>query len=633
MNRGKEIMVTSTSGGIGRDRDPDPTPRVFCSLILAGALGLAVQPLTAASLTASCDAQAAGRCYNAGAFELTASSPGADRFKICRSHDTTGWGGCDVLVSGSVPAVGGVGTFTVYGEHLATDGFRRAYYVSACDAAGTCSKWKDSAPVYVYRDTSAPDPVSVTTASPWLIDDGSVYQVVATASDATSGVAEVRVQINRSGSSAEEPRGIFTWNESVYRWSLDRVPCTGGGFASKYPGGFRPTTVTLVGCSTSESAGTRTVTFELLPNPTFGARRAANDISLRSFDRVDNRSSWQSFDLDFSSLRSWFHQADGIGYQGIVDGAGLEEANQTGVAVDVGTLLYLRKECSASYWRNVDTAGILAAYQAQNVKAMVILENFLFKNVNDPVGDDCQPLDPPPVPDPSPCFNDTKWRLVPDWRERLAEFDALHGAYLTPDTVALMLVSSEVNDRCFDLAEVEEVADEIRARFPDLPLAMIYGATHGTDGVRESQPPPPYFPAVFDIVGLFSYNLYDVNDPLEPRNATGTFYDPEDPENPLTIYGDLLSKLQPHQEVLLVFEANYGGPKSTLGWNPEELGDVALHDADFTSYRPEITILGGFTWQGLLGLPQSVIDLHADLACSYVDNDSPLCGPELDPMP
>lgn len=607
---------------------PTRTLPAVAALLVVCAVASPAAAVSPPSLSAACGAEVDGQCYTAGAFELTASSPEATRFKICRSVDTTGWGGCDVVVSKTVSAVDGVGTLTIDGDHLPSDGFRRAYYASACDASNVCTRWKHSQVVYVSRDASWPDLQSASTAAAWVVDDGSVQEIVATAADDGSGIAEIRVQVNLQGDNAGEPRGLFSWNESFYRWSWsdDLAECEGGGFASKHPKDARPTTVTLVGCRTSANGGTRTVTFEVRPNPTFGVAELAHDVSLRAFDRLDHRTGWQNFDLDFSSLRSWIHRADGIGYQGILDGAGLQEASDAGIGVDVATLLYQRKECAPYYWRTVDTEGIVGAYQAQNVKAMVILENFLFRDVNDPEGDDCEPLEPPPKLQPSPCFNNAKWRLVADWRERLAEFVTLHGEHLTSATVALMLVSSEVNDRCFDLAEVEEVAEEVRIWFPDLPVAMIYGATHGADGERKSQPPPASFPPVFDIVGLFSYNLYDVTNPLEPRNATASFYDPEDPENPATIYGDLLGKLQPEQQVLLVFEANMGGPKSDLGWLPEDLGEVALNYADFNSQRPEITILGGFTWQGLLSLPQSVLDVHAEMVCRDVINDSPVCG-------
>ena len=610
-------------------KDPLAARRDFCHGLLgivliatAGPAEAIVTPVAAVS----CGALVDGRCYSSGAFELILTSVDVERFKVCRSFDTTGWGGCDVLVSDAVPAVNGQGTIAIAGDHLPADGLRRAYYVSACDAAGACTPWRDNDEVYVYRDTSVPDPQSVTTAADWIVDDGSVQQIVATVTDAASGVGEVRLQINREGANAGQPRGLFAWHRSVFRFAADRVECVGGGFASKHPKLHRPTTVTLVGCHAAETADALSVTFEIEPNPTFGARTAAHDVSLRTFDRVDNRSSWRSFDLDFSSSRPGDEPGEGIGYQGILDAAGLDQALAEGIGPNLATLLYQRKTCAPFYWRNVDTAGILDAYRQHGVQAMVILENFLFRDVNDPQGDDCLPLDPPPPFDPSPCFADSKWRRFPDWRARLDEFAALHGAHLTAEDVAFFLVSSEVNDRCFDLAEVEEVAFAVRERFPAVPLAMIYGATHRPGDELESQPPPPFLPAIFDVVGLFAYEVFDVNDPFEGRNVTASYYDPQRPENPSTVYGDLLAKRHPHQRVMLVFDANFNGRKQSLGWLPEDLATVARNYADFMAHRPEVTMMGGFTWQGLLALPESVRDVHRQLVCERFDNASPLCA-------
>ncbi|MEM1206149.1 MAG: hypothetical protein AAGN66_23160, partial [Acidobacteriota bacterium] len=161
----------------------------------------------------------------------------------------------------------------------------------------------------------------------------------------------------------------------------------------------------------------------------------------------------------------------------------------------------------------------------------------------------CQkPKQPPPTPGTSACFEDQKWELLDDWMDRLDLFESLHGSRMTPDNVEFFLISSEVNDRCFDLDEVEEVALEVKRRYPAIPVAFFYGATYDRFGQRASQPPPVRFPAVFDVVGLFSYDIFDLIDPHEARNSTGTYYNPEQPNDLSTIYGDLLDKLLPHQE-------------------------------------------------------------------------------------
>ena len=583
------------------------------------AAALAAVPAVPPQPLPTCDASVAGRCYNQGGFTLSAVSQGAHHYRVCRSHDTSGWGGCNQVISQHTSS-----SLSIEGEDLPADGFRRAYYWSACDAAGQCTQWKDNPEVYVYRDMTDPAAVSVETDPVWVVDEGSLQVLTVTAADSGSGVGELRVAIDLPATGGSDPRGMVSWRAVGYRFAADQMPCVGGGFASKHPAVHNPTTVTLVGCSTTSTGDRRTVAFELRPNPTFGALPAF-DVSLRAWDRVGSASRWARFDLDVASVRPNDRKGERIGYQGIVDATGLAAAASEGIGVNLATLLYQRKQCAPFYWPTVDTAGILSAYRQRGVQAMVILENFLFRNVNDPQGDDCQLLDPPPPLDPSLCFADNKWRLFPDWRARLDAFVAIHGPDLVTEDIAFFLVSSEVNDRCFDLSEVEAVALAVRDRFPTVPLAMIYGATHRPGDELESQPPPPYVPAAFDVVGLFSYEVFDVNDPLEPRNATARYYDPQQPENLATIYGDLLAKLHDHQRVLLVFDANLNARKESLGWQAEDLAAVAHNYADFMAHRPEATMMGGFTWQGLLALPQSVRDAHRTLACERFDNLSSAC--------
>ena len=476
---------------------------ILCALSLA----LAAWPASAAppvpsQPTASCDATVSGQCYVDGSFSLSSFSSGADHHQVCRSNDTTGFGGCGVVMTTHTGP-----TFTVSGSHLPSDGFRRAYYFRACDAGNDCTRWADSTPRYVYRDVSppstpgatstaclhqssgcwvrhgftisasaasdggsgvgayeicrsqdstggfagcsvfmttsggtsfavsgshlppdgfrrayrfrardrvgntgewnsplyvrvdrhnpavsasnassswfasrsltisaadagggsaansglaqvryrwnavhngsctsgtatsngapieapagdnrlylcardhtdrvgfwdgryrvdatAPQPGSVTTSSAtWAVDDGSTYSLTATATDSRSGVSDLRLQINRAGGNAANPRGIFAWRSSGHVWSADRVACAGGGFASKHPTTANPGTVTLVGCTSSLSGNSRTVTLTVLPNASFGEFGPINDVSLRARDAVGHWSSWQAYDLNFAT--------------------------------------------------------------------------------------------------------------------------------------------------------------------------------------------------------------------------------------------------------------------------------------------------------------------------------------------
>lgn len=599
------------------------------------------QPPPPSEAVATCVATVGGECYVAGSFSLDAVSQGADYFRVCRSQDTDGWGGCNTVIAHNAQM-----PFAVSADDLPSDGMRRAYYVSACDAQGKCTRWSDNDEAYVWMDSSKPSvPTASVSSSVWKVDRTALYEIEITATDATSGVGEIRVVINLYGSNSANRRGFFSWrhDDLDYAFEKDRIPCDGGGWASMHGTLHGPTRTTLLGCDTSLlSGGERRVTFTVRPNETFGVFGPVNDVAARAWDHLGNRSSWTQFNLNFSTVRPFDAPGKLIGYQGILSADGLAVAEQEGIGVNLATLILQRRTCAPFYWRSVDSEQILGDFANRGVRAMVVLENFLFKNVNDSAGyyDDCDdPALPPPL-EPTTCKNGALWRRLPDWRTRLDTFDELHGSGVTSDSVAFFLIASEVNDRCFDLEEVEEVAQEIKSRYPNVSAGFIYGATYFRDGTRLSEPPPPYFPAIFDVVGLFSYDNFNVNDPLEQRNATDLYYNPEDPGDLSTVYGDLLSKLHRHQEVFLVFDADYsGGPdpcvdpngepktgNAAQGWCPDDLADVADNYAEFMTFRPEVTMLGGFTWQSLLDLPQSVRERAAEMVCYAFDNHSWFCN-------
>lgn len=355
-------------------------------------------PTTPGPTTVDCAYSTNGECWVTGAFTATAApstdaGTGVDGYQFCRSHDTTGWGGCAVNI---VPA-GSAGTSeAVSGSHLPSDGYRRAYRFRARDGLGQWSAW--NTPRYVrvdryaptvsasnassqwftsrtatvsaadgtgggaansglaaarfrwngvlngactngtatsagatlsvpegdntlylcardqtgrvtkwngtYRvDSTGPSLDSLTVSSGfWSIGDGSTYQITARASDTGSGVRELRALINLKGDNSDQRRGNFSWRDDSlgYLWTADRVPCTGGGFASKRPDAFNPDTVTLVGCTTSLAGAQRTVTFTVRPEASFG-EIAPNDIAFWARDFELNPRGWKNFDLNFAA--------------------------------------------------------------------------------------------------------------------------------------------------------------------------------------------------------------------------------------------------------------------------------------------------------------------------------------------
>ncbi len=174
-----------------------PTPRRLALLpglalsallfpFLCGA-ALAAPPAPGQAV-ASCDAVVAGKCYVDGNFTLTATSPGANHYRVCRSNDTTGWGGCNHVISFNTGS-----TITVSGSDLPGEGFRRAYYYSACDASNSCSPWGDNPEAYVQMDTTGPTAPGPSTVN--CVQSGSECWAqgpftvsVTAASDSGSGV-------------------------------------------------------------------------------------------------------------------------------------------------------------------------------------------------------------------------------------------------------------------------------------------------------------------------------------------------------------------------------------------------------------------------------------------------------------
>lgn len=133
-----------------------------------------------------CDATVNGKCYVDGAFNISTTSQGAHHFRLCRSNDTTGWGGCNQVISFNTGA-----TVNINGSHLPSDGFRRAFYFSACDNNNDCTPWGANPEAYVQMDLTGPtapgaSTVSCSSGTCWV--QGNFTVSVTPASDSGSGV-------------------------------------------------------------------------------------------------------------------------------------------------------------------------------------------------------------------------------------------------------------------------------------------------------------------------------------------------------------------------------------------------------------------------------------------------------------
>ena len=227
-------------------------------LVLSTAPVLGETPPVPSQPVAECDAVVDGKCYVSGPFSISAFSAGADHYQVCRSHDVTGWGGCDQgVTSNSGPTV------LISGSHLPSDGFRRAFYFRACDIDNNCTGYAANDETYVEMDLtgpSAPGPSSVPCA---YVEGGDCW--------VTEGFPLSTTNPTDSGSGAGSSR--------YYCRSHD-VP---SGF-----GGCDVPILEKVGCSSiPPSSACRFIIETHLPSD--GFRRA---FYVRAYDRVGNAGDW-----------------------------------------------------------------------------------------------------------------------------------------------------------------------------------------------------------------------------------------------------------------------------------------------------------------------------------------------------
>ncbi|HWN41720.1 MAG TPA: hypothetical protein VNW71_05830 [Thermoanaerobaculia bacterium] len=152
-------------------------------------------PTVPGPTAASCDYSASGECWVTGDFVASVSPAsgglGSLVYQICRSNDTTGWGGCDANLT-----LNGGTSITVSGSHLPADGYRRAYYFMAWDSAGALGGW--NTPLFVRVDRYAPSVGASNASDLWY----SSRTATISASDSHSGLQSVRYSWNSAPNSS-----------------------------------------------------------------------------------------------------------------------------------------------------------------------------------------------------------------------------------------------------------------------------------------------------------------------------------------------------------------------------------------------------------------------------------------------
>jgi hypothetical protein len=256
-------------------------------------------------------------------------------------------------------------------------------------------------------------------------------------------------------------------------------------------------------------------------------------------------------------------------------------------------------------WTAVDLGAIVSTFQGAGVRAALFLDNVLFKKfyVNaSPCADEAGPF---------------SWALRANWQSRLANFFAANAAYIDEVTTALLVVSSEVNNRCTDLGQVGTAATAVKGYFPSLPTVMGYGRSPG------ARPAPAFVPATIDWVGFFKYGTFDPTNPAHPYNADDRY---------LIELAALEAKLAAHQRILLVADGFWAeflhrhltshlGPGS--GWPKWYLASLALNYEALARSEPKVVGMLVFLWsspalpgfQGTADLPESVREAHRAIGC------------------
>lgn len=254
---------------------------------------------------------------------------------------------------------------------------------------------------------------------------------------------------------------------------------------------------------------------------------------------------------------------------------------------------------------NVQTIAVNAAsdnltarinyLNSRGQKAIIVLDNLLFLNDSALA---------------TPC-GIYSWRNRLDYQAKFNSWYNLNAANLTPVKTAVIVINTEVNNRCIPYTSLDTVTQFVVSRIPpSIPTIAGYGRSNG------AQPLPAVIPASLAGVALFKYQVFD------PR--TDAAYQQE--------LANLKSKLTKAQRIILVPDGFYTDAHAQLGWAKWYLGYVALNYAELAKSDFKVVGLVFFLWpsftegalfEGTRDLPQSVRDRHRLASCG-MNIQSPL---------
>jgi hypothetical protein len=220
-------------------------------------------------------------------------------------------------------------------------------------------------------------------------------------------------------------------------------------------------------------------------------------------------------------------------------------------------------------------------------RAVLLFDNLLF--INDPNL-------------PTPCGANA-YRQRFDYKAKFDNWSAINRPYLTADYLAILVINSEINNRCISSDALDQVTQYVKAKLPELPTIAGYGRSFG------AQPMSDTVPASLAGVAFFKYRIFDPQTDAE--------YQAE--------YNSLKAKLTDEQRIVLVPDGFYDSGHASLGWPKWYLGYVALNYMNLALNDPKVVGLVFFIWPSFMAgetkvlgsreLPQSVRDRQAQVGC------------------
>ena len=268
-----------------------------------------------------------------------------------------------------------------------------------------------------------------------------------------------------------------------------------------------------------------------------------------------------------------FHDVFGqylFGYTGVESAYEYEnEVKNAGIKTNMTTL--------SSEWTS-NLSGDFNLHNGAGKKVAIFLDNILFQS------------DTP------------AWYLRPDYQYVFNYWYNINKAYLTPDRVSFLIISSEANNARIPNASIDTATAYVKSKIPAIPTVVGYGFGDGA-------------------VDISAQAL-----PVQPDGFAFWRYAVLHPEDPNSQFQHWLTYFKTHidttrQRLIIVFDAHFAPYHLSAGITQDMLGPMAVRYANIAHSEPLVVGMVGFTWQGFgdtLGLrdvAQGVRDYNRQASC------------------